>query len=168
MHILDIKMILYTAISLIFFTGNNFAETTPGKDCASAVTFYGETANKVVGLLSDNCACKTVKENPPKKIVDEDEDDDEPQYSCTVTRPSDCSDLDKSTCKSGIYKIFPDKTSGFKVFCEMKKHDGGWTVFQRRMTGKTNFYRDWGTYKPGFGNQNKEFWLGNKHFSHIF
>lgn len=57
-----------------------------------AVTFYGETANKVVGLLTDNCACKTVKEKPPKKIVNEDDDDDEmeeddePQFSCTGMR----------------------------------------------------------------------------------
>ncbi|CAG2244666.1 FCN [Mytilus edulis] len=91
-------MILYTAIYLIFFTGDNFAERTTGKDCASAVTFSGETATKVVELLSDNCACKKVKE------------DDEPQSSCTVKRPTDCGELDKSTCKSGIYKIFPDKT----------------------------------------------------------
>ncbi|XP_071168198.1 microfibril-associated glycoprotein 4-like [Mytilus edulis] len=149
MHILDIKMILLTVITLIFFTGNTFAEPTPGKDCASAVTFYGETANKVVELLSDNCAFKTA------------------DSSCTVKRPTDCGDLDKSTCKSGIYKIFPDKTSGFKVFCEMKKHGGGWTVFQRRMNGKTNFYRDWDTYKEGFGNQNEEFWLGNDHLHQL-
>jgi len=45
-----------------------------------------------------------------------------------VTRPSDCSELDKSTCKSGVYKIFPDNTSGFEVYCEMEKYGGGWTV----------------------------------------
>jgi hypothetical protein len=44
-----------------------------------------------------------------------------------VTRPSDCSELDKSTCKSGVYKIFPDNT-GFEVYCEMEKYGGGWTV----------------------------------------
>ncbi|CAC5377465.1 Fibrinogen-like protein A,Ryncolin-4,Angiopoietin-related protein 7,Angiopoietin-related protein 1,Ficolin-3,Ficolin-1-B,Techylectin-5A,Ficolin-2,Ryncolin-1,Tenascin-R,Fibrinogen-like protein 1,Angiopoietin-1,Tenascin-X,Fibrinogen C domain-containing protein 1-A,Tenascin-N,Veficolin-1,Ryncolin-3,Tenascin,Fibroleukin, Fibrinogen C domain-containing protein 1,Fibrinogen gamma chain,Techylectin-like protein,Ryncolin-2,Fibrinogen beta chain,Angiopoietin-related protein 6,Techylectin-5B,Angiopoietin-related pro len=134
--------------------GNTCAETTPRKDCASAVTFSGEAAIKIVELLSDNCACKT-------------DDDDELQSSCTVKRPTDCGDLDKSTCKSGIYKIFPDKTSGFKVFCEMKKHGGGWTVFQRRMNGKTQFYRDWDSYKRGFGNQNEEFWLGNDHLHHL-
>ncbi|CAC5377467.1 FCN [Mytilus coruscus] len=102
-------MILYTTILLIFFKGNTCAETTPGKDCAPAVTFSGEAAIKIVELLSDNRACKT-------------DDDDEPQSSCTVKRPTDCGDLDKSTCKSGIYKIFPDKTSGFKVFCNDHLH----------------------------------------------
>ncbi|VDI51267.1 Hypothetical predicted protein [Mytilus galloprovincialis] len=230
-------MVLYPVISLIFLTGNTFAETTPGKDCASAVTFSGEAANRVVKLLSENCACKTVTilpENP-------DQDDDEPQLSCTVKKPTDCGDLDKSTCKSGIYKIFPGKssgfkvfcemekhgggwtvfqrrmngkiliapnhvtlkpnvscflgpaegrlrckeigithyhvdmfflifpykTSGFKVFCEMKKHDGGWTVIQRRMNGKTTFYRDWYSYKRGFGDQCEEFWLGNDHLHQL-
>ena len=43
-------------------------------------------------------------------------------------RPSDYSDLDKTTCKSGVYKIYPKNTSGFEVYCEMEKNGGGWTV----------------------------------------
>ncbi|XP_071168040.1 microfibril-associated glycoprotein 4-like [Mytilus edulis] len=148
-------MVLYTAISLImiFLMGINFAESTTGKDCPSAV----EIANKVVEVLSDNCACKT----------EDDGANEEPRSSCIVKKPTDCRDLDKATCKSGIYKIFPGRKCGFKVFCEMEKHGGGWTVFQRRMNGKTYFYRDWATYKEGFGNQNEEFWLGNEHLHQV-
>ncbi|VDI62668.1 Hypothetical predicted protein [Mytilus galloprovincialis] len=49
----------------------------------------------------------------------------------------------------------------------MNKHGGGWTVFQRRMNGKTTFYRDWNSYKRGFGNQSQEFWLGNDHLHQL-
>ncbi|KAH0630540.1 hypothetical protein JD844_013660 [Phrynosoma platyrhinos] len=34
-------------------------------------------------------------------------------------------------------------------------------VFQRRMNGETDFWRDWQDYATGFGNLTREFWLGN-------
>lgn len=33
-------------------------------------------------------------------------------------------------------------------------------VFQRRMNGETDFWRDWQNYALGFGNLTREFWLG--------
>ncbi|XP_076091055.1 fibrinogen C domain-containing protein 1-B-like isoform X1 [Mytilus galloprovincialis] len=82
-------------------------------------------------------------------------------------RPSDCGELRKSENKSGVYKIYPDGTSGFNVFCDMKSFGGGWTLFQRRTNGFVGFYRDWQSYKNGFGNLKEDFWLGNEYLNKL-
>ena len=47
------------------------------------------------------------------------------------------------------------------AFCDQSTDGGGWSVFQRRLDGSENFYRNWAEYKIGFGKLHLEHWLGN-------
>ncbi|GFY56559.1 techylectin-5A [Trichonephila inaurata madagascariensis] len=93
---------------------------------------------------------------------------------CSITpekesKPMDCEDILRSGCnKSGVYTIWTNSrvTNGrpMKVFCDMDTGEGGWTVIQRR--GNYNrsdsyFFKGWEHYKKGFGDIDKDFWLGN-------
>jgi len=63
---------------------------------------------------------------------------------------------------SGLYLININNDKTVEVFCDQETDGGGWIVFQRRLDGRTNFYRDWLSYKNGFGNLLREFWWGNE------
>lgn len=76
--------------------------------------------------------------------------------------PKDCSDLfNKGEANSGIYVIKPNQSEPFNVYCEMSL-DGGSTVIQRRVDGSEDFDQTWDKYEKGFGNLEKDFWLGLK------
>ncbi|XP_053552089.1 ficolin-1-B-like isoform X1 [Bombina bombina] len=69
--------------------------------------------------------------------------------------------LNLGSSQNGWYTIYSPLGTQMTVFCDMETDGGGWIVFQRRMDGSVDFYRDWHYYKRGFGNQWSEFWLGN-------
>lgn len=73
---------------------------------------------------------------------------------------TDCSDVFKSgQMKSGIYPIKPNQSDPFNVYCEINS-DGAATVIQRRVDGSVDFDQSWEKYEHGFGQLEKEFWLG--------
>ncbi|XP_037076771.1 techylectin-5B-like [Pollicipes pollicipes] len=67
--------------------------------------------------------------------------------------------------QSGIYLIHPPNLvqGPWKVYCDLETEGGGWTVFQVRddVEPHENFFRNWDDYKVGFGDFDREFWLGN-------
>ncbi|XP_034276019.1 ryncolin-3 [Pantherophis guttatus] len=78
------------------------------------------------------------------------------------TEARNCKDLlERGETLSGWYTIYPTKGNPMLVFCDMETDGGGWLQFQRRQDGSVDFYRDWESYKKGFGRQGSEFWLGN-------
>ncbi|KAI5935906.1 Ficolin-1 [Manis javanica] len=80
------------------------------------------------------------------------------------TGPRNCKELlTRGHFLSGWHTIYMPDCQPLTVLCDMDMDGGGWTVFQRRSDGSVDFYRDWATYKRGFGSQLGEFWLGNDH-----
>lgn len=65
---------------------------------------------------------------------------------------------------SGLYLINYNQEGNHHiahVFCDQTTDGGGWTIFQRRLDGSENFFRNWTEYKIGFGQPHREHWLGN-------
>ena len=62
--------------------------------------------------------------------------------------------------KSGVYTIMPNATYKPSVFCDLSATNLGWIVFQRRVDGTVDFYRNWADYKAGFGDINGNYWMG--------
>ncbi|XP_052864089.1 fibrinogen-like protein A, partial [Anopheles cruzii] len=71
-----------------------------------------------------------------------------------------CSDI--RNAQSGAYIIQANNESyAFMVYCHRDMEGGGiWLVIQHRFDGSLNFYRNWTEYRNGFGDIEKEFWIG--------
>ncbi|XP_067262597.1 angiopoietin-related protein 2a [Chanodichthys erythropterus] len=87
-------------------------------------------------------------------------------HSFSTDKPSgpfkDCLQaLEEGHTNSNMYLLKPENTNKLmQVWCDQRHDPGGWTVIQRRMDGSVNFFRNWETYKQGFGNIDGEYWLG--------
>lgn len=78
-----------------------------------------------------------------------------------------CHDIQatQGATRSGVYLIHPPNLAQgpWKVYCDLETEGGGWMVFQVRddVEPHENFMRGWEDYKVGFGDFDREFWLGN-------
>ncbi|XP_059161587.1 fibrinogen-like protein A [Physella acuta] len=74
-----------------------------------------------------------------------------------------CGDLDSSDPRPIV-----TLKSGLQVMCDTVTDGGGWTIFQRRVSGTVDFYRNWTEYKNGFGDfTSGDLYLGNENI-HLF
>lgn len=84
-----------------------------------------------------------------------------------AVRPQHCGHLRHAgQTSSGVYTIYHNAAgkSGQRVYCDMETDGGDWTVIQRRGqfgNGLYYFYRKWTDYAAGFGDVQKEYWIGN-------
>ncbi|CAH6788787.1 ficolin-2 [Phodopus roborovskii] len=84
-------------------------------------------------------------------------------FQSCATGPRACKELlTRGHFLTGWYTIYLPDCRPLTVLCDMDTDGGGWTVFQRRLDGSVDFFRDWASYKQGFGSQLGEFWLGNE------
>ena len=80
-----------------------------------------------------------------------------------VTNAVPARDCSKANFRhNGVYNICPSGVCNSTVptYCVLES-GGVWTVIQRRFDGSVNFFRNWTSYKDGFGSASGEYWIGN-------
>uniref|UniRef100_A0A8D0L5Y8 Fibrinogen C-terminal domain-containing protein n=1 Tax=Sphenodon punctatus TaxID=8508 RepID=A0A8D0L5Y8_SPHPU len=75
--------------------------------------------------------------------------------------------LSRGNKLTGWYTIYLQDCRPLSVLCDMHTDGRGWIVFQRRVDGSVDFFREWNSYKIGFGSQVTEFWLGNDNIHNL-
>ncbi|XP_063429110.1 fibrinogen gamma-B chain-like [Mytilus trossulus] len=128
---------------------------------------YAKTQQvRIIQLYGGTDKVRTEVENKMKVLEEKLHKITDPAFS--LDKPIDCTGIDVNH-GSGVYTIYPKGIGSLRVYCDLETNNtgGGWTVFQHRENGDEDFYRKWTDYEKGFGNLQREFWLGNSKINAI-
>ena len=142
-------------------TSNEFGEISKR---IAAVEYEIKSIRKKLSYISEFCQLQPDYICGPCICRDDDRLLKKYYCDCQNLQPKrDCLEFRQYGIKiNGIYKVHQNIFKIIQVYCDQEKDGGGWTVFQRRNDGSVNFYRNWESYKRGFGQLQNEFWLGNE------
>ena len=120
--------------------GQNGIQGPPGPPGALSAAEVKQLERSLLKDVQELLFCKGISESNPAVSCKD-------IYECNPTAPSGKYWLNTSTVP-------------IQVFCDMETDGGGWTVLMRRQDGSVDFYLNWTEYKRGFGNLEREHWLG--------
>ncbi|KFM63833.1 Techylectin-5A, partial [Stegodyphus mimosarum] len=143
----------YVLVLLVFF------EVVYGQDNRNITSMCGQKEKSYSYLDVATEMISKAKENYPTCQ----------EIGGNSSRLMDCAELFRAGYnRSGVYTIWPrsrvTEDKSLDVYCDMVTDGGGWIVIQRRgnfMRPNDYFYKDWQSYKKGFGDIERDFWLGN-------